>query len=101
MSMEWETTSEDLEQVLEAHGLHLDRERLDEVHDNLDHDAIEDGVFHYITIEDQTASMLSDIENQLTKNGTQPPGTSKNRIIQSWLRQPKPCGRGTAKWKKD
>jgi len=69
MSMGWEVTTEDVRLVLDAHNVKVDDARLEEIHESLDHDAIEDGVMYYTDMDDQTMSMLDDIENQLIEEG--------------------------------
>lgn len=69
MSMAWEITTDDVETVLKAHGVSLPEDRVSELHDGLDADSIEDGLLHYTDMDDQTASMLSDIEDHLLEEG--------------------------------
>jgi ribosomal protein L12E/L44/L45/RPP1/RPP2 len=61
----WETTTDDINIVLNAYGVKVSEAKLQEIHGDLDHDDIEAGVMYYDTIEVQTASMLSDIEDHL------------------------------------
>jgi hypothetical protein len=70
--MGWETTIDDLQTVLHARGITVDEHRLQDIYDLLDFASIEDGVYHYTTIESQTASMLCDIEDQLADEGILP-----------------------------
>lgn len=77
MSMGWETTTDDVRNVLAAHGVTVDDDRLDEIHDGLDHDDIEDGVMHYADMDDQTNSMLDSIEDALMEDGVIPKGEKK------------------------
>ena len=69
MSAGWEVTNDDVATVLNAHGITYTDERLDEIADMLDVDAIEDGVYFYTSIEAQTDSALCDIEDQLIEAG--------------------------------
>lgn len=73
----WETTTEDVKRVLDAHGVEVSEERLEEIHDSLDHDAIENGVLYYTSMDAQTDSMLDDIETQLMESGVVPKGEKK------------------------
>lgn len=61
----WEITSEDVGDVLEAHGLSFSDEQLNELLLKLDQDVIFKGLEYYTNMEDQTSSMLEDIEIQL------------------------------------
>lgn len=77
MANAWETTTDDVLIVLTAHNITVSPERLDEIHGDLDHDAIEDGVLCYNGMESQTNSMLDDIETQLMEKGVIPPADKK------------------------
>ena len=77
MSGAWETTTEDVETVLDAHGIVKTAEEIAEIHDNLDHDSIETGVLYYTSMEAQTDSMLDDIEDELMESGIIPKGEKK------------------------
>ena len=73
MNTAWETTVEDVETVLNAHGLDLDA---DEVHGQLNHDDIEDSALWGDEIEEQTNYAYQEIEHQLiTTLGHLPAGT--------------------------
>ena len=74
MNTAWETTVEDVETVLNAHGLtELDA---DEVHGNLSHDDIEDAALFGDSTEEQTTYAYQEIEHQLiTTLGHLPVGT--------------------------
>lgn len=74
MSGAWETTQDDVKTVLDRHGVTVTDERLSELHDGLDHEGIEDGLLHYTNMDDQTNSMLSDIEDALMEDGVIPKG---------------------------
>jgi hypothetical protein len=65
MSMGWETTEDDVMTVLSAHNIKVTKDRLKEIYEGLDLDAIEAGVYYYTSIDAQTDSMLCDIEDQL------------------------------------
>jgi hypothetical protein len=77
MSMAWETSPDDVSNVLDAHGIEYDDARLEEICDLLDYDAIEQGVLHYCSMDAQTNSMLDDIESQLMEKGVIPDGEKK------------------------
>ena len=72
MSLAWETTPEDVDIVLHAHGITLSEERLNEITELLDHDKIEDNLLHYTDILEQIDSMLNDIEDALMANNIIP-----------------------------
>lgn len=69
MSNAWETTTDDVQTVLDAHGVSVSFEQLEEIHGSLDHEDIEAGVLYFVTMDVQTASMLSDIEDHLMREG--------------------------------
>lgn len=73
----WETTTQDIQTVLDAYHVSLPFQRVEEIHDELDHADIEAGVLYFVTMDAQTASMLSDIEDHLMKTGVVPNGTKK------------------------
>lgn len=50
MSTAWETTAEDIQQVLDAHDLDLSA---DDIHDDLNHDDIEDAALFADELDDQ------------------------------------------------
>jgi len=77
MTDAWETTTDDVLTVLNGHGIKVSAERLEEIHGDLDHDAIEEGVLYYCSMDAQTNSMLDDIENQLMESGVIPKGDKK------------------------
>lgn len=74
MSSAWETTEDDVSQVLNSHGIHVPPERLTEIHGEIDCDAIEEGVLYFTDMDKQIASMLSDIEDQLMEADIVPKG---------------------------
>ena len=59
----WEVTEEDVKTVVDAHDLNMTEEQISDVLDELDHDSIIEGLLCYTNMEDQTNSMLDDIEN--------------------------------------
>ena len=69
MTMAWETTEDDVIVVLNAHNIEFDNDMVEKILSELDHDAIERGVLHFDNMEDQTASMLEDIEDYLIEQG--------------------------------
>jgi len=77
MSMAWETTVDDVQLVLDAHDVDHDEDKLDELHDGLDHDEIEDRILQYTDMEDQTAAMMSYIEDEFMSDGVIPKGPKK------------------------
>ncbi len=70
--MAWETTVDDVQIVLSRHNMKVSNDRLQELLDMLDHDVIENGVLYFNTMENQTKSMLEDIEIQLMEEGVIP-----------------------------
>lgn len=65
MSNVWETTTDDVKTVLETHGITVSEDRLNDIHSELDHDAIEGAVLDWNSMDNQTAAMLESIESQL------------------------------------
>ncbi len=80
MSQAWETTEDDVAQVLTAHGIRKTPEELSEIHGNLDHDQIESIVLTACNMDDQVQLMLNDIEEQLMEDGVIPKGDTKFSI---------------------
>lgn len=74
MTDAWETTNDDVLIVLQSHGISVSEERLEYIANDLDHEAIEEGVLCFQTMDAQTNSMLSDIEDQLMESGVIPKG---------------------------
>jgi len=72
MMCAWEVTADDVQTVLERHIIKVDEDKLQDIFDHLDHDAIVSGVLHYTDFDAQVASMLDDIENQLMERGIIP-----------------------------
>lgn len=77
MSAAWETTVDDVNTVLNRYGVTVTPERLAELHEGLDLDAIEEGLLHYCNMDAQTSSMLDDIEKFLMEEGVIPKGEPK------------------------
>lgn len=69
MSMAWEVTVEDVSTVLERHGIKKTKDEIDEIHDGLDFDEIEDAVLSYTMNDSQCSAMFDEIENQLMEDG--------------------------------
>lgn len=70
MSMAWEVTVEDVSTVLERHGIKKTKDEIDEIHDGLDFDEIEDVVvLSYIMNDSQCSAIFDEIENQLMEDG--------------------------------
>lgn len=61
MSLAWEVTQEDIENVLRAHGVQY----TDEIGDIVDGDEVEDSILHYVSFNAQCDVALSVIEDQL------------------------------------
>jgi ribosomal protein L12E/L44/L45/RPP1/RPP2 len=74
MSTAWETTTDDVANVLRAHGINVSDERLEELVDMLDHDAIKENLLNYCSMKLQTNCCYSDIEDQLMVQGVIPKG---------------------------
>jgi len=68
----WETTTEDIEHVLDAHNLNIDAE---EIFDKLDHYDIEDSALWGDEMDEQSVYALQEIEHQLIQLGYLPEGT--------------------------
>lgn len=69
MSMAWEVTVDDVEIVLERHGIKKTEEEISDIHDGLDFDEIEDAVLSYTMNDSQYSAMFDEIENQLMEDG--------------------------------
>ena len=72
MNTAWETTVDDVETVLNEHGLDLDA---DEIHEALNHDDIEDAALFADEMELQTTYAFQEVEHQLISMGHLPEGT--------------------------
>lgn len=70
--MEWEITPDDIEEVLNAHGIEATEDLVAEAFKKLNHGAILNGLMYYTLMEHQTQSMLHDIEKQLREAGMIP-----------------------------
>lgn len=77
MSNAWEVTVDDVQTVLETHGIRKSDDEAEVILDELDVDAVEHGLLHYTDFDDQVASSLSDIEDQLMEQGVIPKGVKK------------------------
>ncbi len=77
MSAAWETTTDDVLLVLNRYDVTVTDERLKELHEGLDFDAIERGLLNYCNMDAQTSSMLEDIEKYLMEQGVIPKGEPK------------------------
>ena len=78
MSLAWETTTEDLKTVLDAHGVSNSETELEDwLDEHIDTDLIEENLLYYTDMEIQTDSMLSDIEDQLMETGVIPKNDKK------------------------
>jgi hypothetical protein len=65
----WEITLEDVQTVLMSHGVELPPNQIAEIHGELNHEGIIDMLLDYDDLEQQTQSMLDDIENYLLEAG--------------------------------
>jgi hypothetical protein len=67
MSMAWEVTLDDIEHVLDAHGM---GERAQEIYDEFDDQyRVEKAVLYFTDMDDQTAAANSEIEDILMEAG--------------------------------
>lgn len=69
MSLAWETTTEDISNVLDQHGVAYTDQHLDHWHDLLDHDKIEEAALHGNDMEKQTEYAYEEIARQLKEMG--------------------------------
>lgn len=69
MSMAWETTVEDIENVLRSHGVTMNEEQVEEILESLDHAKIEKNVLRFVSMDAQSESCCSDIEDYLMDKG--------------------------------
>jgi hypothetical protein len=72
MSIAFETTIDDLMTVLKRHGVFMECERADHIFDKhllSKDDRLTYAALHYITLEDQTESVLDEIEDILIEDG--------------------------------
>ena len=82
MSNAWEVTTDDIEQVLDAHG--IKDCSIDEIFEEMvgsDFDRVEKAVLYYTDFDDQVNSALDEIEDILIENGRIPAGTQKKFSI--------------------
>lgn len=63
MSMAWEVTNDDIEQVLDKHGVPF----TEEIADLVDADEVENAVLSYVNFDNQVQAALCEIEDQLLK----------------------------------
>ena len=79
MTLAWETTNEDVGNVLDSHDVYKTYGEIEELidGDTIDTGVIENGILNYTDMDDQTSSMLSDIEDQLMTAGVIPKGDKK------------------------
>jgi len=77
MTAFWEVTGDDVRIVTDRHGLDLDDYTIAQINDELDTSVIEIGVSYYTEMDDQQASVLSDIEDHLIANHYLPVGIKK------------------------
>lgn len=61
MSLAWEVTQEDIETVLQEHGVAF----TEEISEMVDDDEVEDSILHYVSFNAQCDVALSVIEDQL------------------------------------
>lgn len=77
MSNAWETTTDDVANVLRQHDMVLSEAELERVTEELDHDAIEKTVLHYCNMDTQTDAAYCEIEDQLMAKGVIPSANKK------------------------
>lgn len=65
MSNAWQTTDEDIMNVMARHGVELDEEEIEFILSRLDHDAIERAALFGDEIEDQTGYAYDEIDKQI------------------------------------
>lgn len=75
--MEWEVAEEDVALVLESHGIFVNDEELSDIHSSLNTDSIVDNLMCYTDFDEQTSSMLEDIEIELMEDGIIPTTNEK------------------------
>jgi ribosomal protein L12E/L44/L45/RPP1/RPP2 len=73
MSQAWETTEDDVETVLKAHGIQVSSTRLTRIHDELDMGAIEAAALCGDDMDEQTNYAYQDMEDQLKEMGVLSP----------------------------
>lgn len=72
MSFAWETTTEDVLNVLRSHQIDLSQAEVDAITSGLDTDQIEEAVLSYDGMDTQTNAAYSVIEDQLKGKGVIP-----------------------------
>lgn len=78
MNNGFEVTQEDMEVVLDTHGIELPADRLEELFEDLDTDAISDVAMKASTdLMEQTDAALSEIETRLIDSGVIPAGQQR------------------------
>ena len=67
----WEITEDDVMNVLRAHGIRADDPRVASAQEiaDVEADTITEGLLSYADMDDQTASMLSDLETAFREAG--------------------------------
>lgn len=65
MSNAWEITTDDVLTVLRKHGKNVSETKAESILENLDKEIIIDNLLFYNSMDDQSNSMLSDIEDAL------------------------------------
>ena len=70
VSMAWETTYDDIVNVLGGLGIYVSDERIDEILDfQIDHDAVEHEALRAVTMDRQTEYAHEEIKKQLKASG--------------------------------
>lgn len=77
MSNAWETTADDVANVVRPHNLTLSEAALDRLTEALDHDTIEKMVLHYCNMDTQTDAAYCEVEDQLMAKGVIPSANKK------------------------
>ena len=69
MSFAWETTPDDVRTVLDSHNVRFGDDQVNRLFGSLDLGKIEEAVLCYTDMDEQTAAMLSEIEDHLLRTG--------------------------------
>jgi hypothetical protein len=77
MSMAWETTVDDINTVLQAHGKYVHQTELDEYLDKVDCDDVEAAALAGDDMDEQTNYAYQSIEEQLMEDGCLPRAETK------------------------
>lgn len=77
MSWAWQTTDEDIRNVLEEHGIQVSSGEAVDIYDQLNHNVLEQAIMEYMEMDQQTQAAYNEIENQLIKLGIIPQGEKK------------------------